>query len=71
MPDLIQYTISPSSPEAHIFSVTLIVKRPDEAGQVLSLPAWIPGILVSALVVVLFNLFAMLSLKYLSRTIKN
>jgi predicted MFS family arabinose efflux permease len=36
-----------------------------------NLPTWIPGILVSALVVVLFNLFAMLSLKYLSRTIKN
>ena len=43
MPDLIQYTISPSSPEAHIFSVTLIVKQPDEAGQVFTLPAWIPG----------------------------
>lgn len=43
MPDLIQYSISPSSPEAHIFAVTLVVKQPDDAGQVLSLPAWIPG----------------------------
>lgn len=43
MPDLIQYTVSASSPEAHIFSVMLIVKQPDEAGQVLTLPAWIPG----------------------------
>jgi len=43
MPDLIQYSIRPSSPESHIFAVTLIVKQPDEAGQVLSLPAWIPG----------------------------
>ena len=43
MPDLIQYTISSSSPEAHIFSVTLMVRRPHENGQVLTLPAWIPG----------------------------
>ncbi len=43
MPDLIQYSIRPSFPEAHIFSVTLIVKQPDETGQVLSLPSWIPG----------------------------
>lgn len=43
MSDLIQYSIHPSSPEAHIFAVTLVIKQPDEAGQVLSLPAWIPG----------------------------
>jgi predicted metalloprotease with PDZ domain len=43
MSDLIHYSIRPSFPEAHIFSVTLMVKQPDEAGQVLSLPAWIPG----------------------------
>lgn len=43
IPGQIQYSIRPSSPEAHIFSVTLIVKQPEETGQVLSLPAWIPG----------------------------
>ncbi len=43
MPDLIQYRIYPSSPEAHIFSVTLLVKTPTASGQLLSLPAWIPG----------------------------
>jgi predicted MFS family arabinose efflux permease len=36
-----------------------------------NLPAWIPGILINALVVVLFNVLALLALKYLSRTIKN
>jgi predicted MFS family arabinose efflux permease len=36
-----------------------------------SLPAWMPGILVSALVVVLFNLFAWLALRVVRRTVIN
>ena len=30
-------------PQAHLFEVTLRIARPDPAGQMLSLPAWIPG----------------------------
>lgn len=39
----IRYTIEPSHPEAHRFTVTLTVAEPDPAGQRFSLPAWIPG----------------------------
>lgn len=39
----IHYTIQPTSPAAHIFTVTLTVSDPDPTGQVLRLPAWIPG----------------------------
>jgi predicted metalloprotease with PDZ domain len=39
----ISYTIQPSHPEAHIFSVTLSVTNPDPAGQRFELPNWIPG----------------------------
>jgi len=39
----VHYRIIPSSPEAHIFEVTCTVNAPDPAGQILSLPAWIPG----------------------------
>jgi predicted metalloprotease with PDZ domain len=43
MTHAIHYRIVPSSPEAHLFEVTLTVARPAADGQVLSLPAWIPG----------------------------
>ncbi|MFO7592927.1 MAG: M61 family metallopeptidase [Pseudomonadota bacterium] len=39
----IHYRITPAQPEAHLFGVTLQIEQPDPAGQVLSLPAWIPG----------------------------
>ena len=37
------YTIHPSNPEAHRFTVTCRVPHPDPAGQCFALPAWIPG----------------------------
>lgn len=40
---MIHYRILPASPEAHLFSVTLTIQQPDPGGQILSLPAWIPG----------------------------
>jgi len=43
MTHAIHYRIVPSSPEAHLFTITLTIARPAPAGQVLSLPAWIPG----------------------------
>lgn len=39
----IHYRIIPAHPEAHLFEVTLHIEQPDSAGQVVSLPAWIPG----------------------------
>lgn len=39
----IQYTVNLFKPHAHIFKVTLEINTPDKSGQVLSLPAWIPG----------------------------
>ncbi|MDB5806839.1 MAG: hypothetical protein JWN73_4161 [Betaproteobacteria bacterium] len=39
----IRYSIAPSSPEAHLFQVTMTIARPDSAGQQVALPAWIPG----------------------------
>lgn len=39
----IQYTVELSKPHAHIFKVTLKIETPDKGGQILSLPAWIPG----------------------------
>lgn len=39
----IQYTLYPSNPAAHIFTVTVFVEHPNPEGQVLSLPTWIPG----------------------------
>ncbi|MCK6504589.1 PDZ domain-containing protein [Myxococcota bacterium] len=38
-----RYRVVPADPAAHLFRVTLTVERPDPAGQVLTLPAWIPG----------------------------
>ncbi len=37
------YQIQPIAPKAHIFGITLTVSTPDPNGQVLTLPAWIPG----------------------------
>ncbi|MGQ5525127.1 M61 family metallopeptidase [Chitinimonas sp. PSY-7] len=43
MKPAIHYRISAASPEAHLFEVRLNIAQPDPAGQVLSLPVWIPG----------------------------
>ena len=40
---MIQYRIIPSRPEAHLFTVTVVVPEPTPEGQAFSLPAWIPG----------------------------
>jgi predicted metalloprotease with PDZ domain len=39
----IRYAIRPADPAAHLFHVTCRVDRPDPAGQLFMLPAWIPG----------------------------
>ncbi len=39
----IAYTIAPKDLAGHLFEVTLTVEAPAPEGQVLSLPAWIPG----------------------------
>ena len=39
----IYYTITSNDLAAHLFEVTLTIANPDAAGQVVSLPAWIPG----------------------------
>jgi len=38
-----QYCITPRDPGAHLFEVTVRVANPDPAGQVFSMPAWVPG----------------------------
>lgn len=38
-----RYTIDPRNPGAHLIEVTLTVAEPDPAGQLFSMPAWIPG----------------------------
>ncbi len=43
MADLIEYRIVPFNPRAHLYRVTLVVRKPDPRGQKLVLPAWIPG----------------------------
>jgi predicted metalloprotease with PDZ domain len=43
MKHAVAYTIVPKDLGAHLFEVTLTVAAPDPAGQVFSLPAWIPG----------------------------
>lgn len=37
------YRVTPSDPAGHQLQVSLILKDPDPAGQLLSMPAWIPG----------------------------
>ena len=39
----VHYTIIPKDLPAHLFEVTLDIAEPDAEGQVVSLPAWIPG----------------------------
>ncbi|SMF14167.1 M61 family metallopeptidase [Pseudogulbenkiania subflava] len=39
----VRYQISPLSPEAHLFEVVMTVERPASEGQIVRLPAWIPG----------------------------
>jgi len=41
--DPISYRVRPVAPYAHLFEVELRILRPDPNGQVLTLPAWIPG----------------------------
>ena len=43
MKNTIYYSILPQDPAAHLFEVTLTVESPDPAGQIFSLPAWVPG----------------------------
>ncbi len=43
MNSAVRYTIQAVHPAAHLFEVTLHLDTPDPAGQVFSLPAWIPG----------------------------
>jgi predicted metalloprotease with PDZ domain len=38
-----QYSIRLKNPGAHLFEVRLLVATPDPAGQLFSMPAWIPG----------------------------
>jgi predicted metalloprotease with PDZ domain len=38
-----RYRIIPANPGAHLYQVTLEVAEPDPEGQVISIPAWIPG----------------------------
>ncbi len=39
----VRYTVTPISPEAHLFRVQCTIEQPDPAGQRLSMPGWIPG----------------------------
>ena len=43
MSTAVSYRIRPVSPEAHLFEVSTTVLQPAVSGQVLRLPAWIPG----------------------------
>jgi predicted metalloprotease with PDZ domain len=40
---MITYKITPSRPEAHIFHIEIEIESPEPNGQIMSLPAWIPG----------------------------
>ncbi len=39
----VRYRITPIHPEAHLFEVEIDIAKPAADGQLLSLPAWIPG----------------------------
>ncbi|MGB4674364.1 MAG: PDZ domain-containing protein [Azovibrio sp.] len=43
MSPLVAYELCPAFPEAHLFELSCRVETPDPAGQVFTLPAWIPG----------------------------
>jgi predicted metalloprotease with PDZ domain len=38
-----KYSISLKDPGPHLFEVRLVVAKPDPAGQVFAIPAWVPG----------------------------
>jgi len=40
---MIDYVIKPFSPESHQFQVDVTIQSPDPEGQLVALPAWIPG----------------------------
>lgn len=42
-PQTLQYSIRPGHPGAHLFQLTCLIQAPDPDGQMVSLPAWIPG----------------------------
>lgn len=39
----VEYSIIPADPAAHLYEVSCRIPEPDPAGQVVSMPAWIPG----------------------------
>lgn len=39
----IEYVITPTNPQAHLYTITCTISQPDPEGQVVWLPAWIPG----------------------------
>ncbi|MCW8958104.1 MAG: PDZ domain-containing protein [Gammaproteobacteria bacterium] len=39
----VHYRVIPSHPEAHLFEVELQIEQPEPGGQLVALPAWIPG----------------------------
>lgn len=39
----LHYTITPSDPKGHLYTVELVIQAPDPDGQILRLPNWIPG----------------------------
>lgn len=39
----VSYQITPVDPAAHYFDVSITIDHPDRRGQLVSLPAWIPG----------------------------
>lgn len=39
----VSYSIFPASPEAHLYEVQCVIEKPNADGQIVSLPAWIPG----------------------------
>lgn len=39
----VRYDIIPFKPEAHLFEIAITISNPDPDGQILWLPAWIPG----------------------------
>lgn len=43
MSAVLRYRVRPKDPAAHLFEVSLTIDRPDPAGQVFAMPAWIPG----------------------------
>lgn len=43
MTNPIQYQVRPTYPETHLLDVTCIIDDPNPEGQIVALPAWIPG----------------------------